>query len=197
MDQVATGSPDVELNEADFAEPVVLEESAVAATEQVTATDYVENIAEVLPGCIHNAATLTPPGIPPLPVDTPMIPASDGDLSEYEAHFSKGALKDDKARKLASRTPENEGKPSDKLGKKQRKQLQFSSQEVVGTGNASPRGVLNVVIGAEGGTGKEPSSARQLKNAAGVGEPGATSQASGKVEKRRGKAAVAGTPVGK
>ncbi|CAM6111362.1 unnamed protein product [Calypogeia fissa] len=126
-----------------------------------------------------------------------MIPASDGDLSEYEAHFSKGALKDDKARKLASRTPENEGKTSNKLGKKQRKQLQFSSQEVVGIGNALPRGVLNEVIGAEGGTGKEPSSACKLKTAGGEGELGATSQASRKVKKRRGKAAVAGTSAGK
>ncbi|CAM6103066.1 unnamed protein product [Calypogeia fissa] len=102
------------------------EEDVATTLNQVY--EYIKRIAEVQPVTPLDAATQTPRALTP-PMDVaPMIAESEEDMSEYEKHFSQGTAKDDKARKLANRTPEAEGKATKKLGKKQRNQLQFNSQ---------------------------------------------------------------------
>ncbi|CAM6102481.1 unnamed protein product [Calypogeia fissa] len=92
------------------------------------ADEYIENIAKDPITTPLNAATQTPPGMHLRVEDTPMIPESDGDKSDYETHFSQSQAKGDKARKQANRTPETDAKSADKTGKKERKQLQFPTQ---------------------------------------------------------------------
>ncbi|CAM6107519.1 unnamed protein product [Calypogeia fissa] len=141
MEQIATGSHDVERYEVDLTEPVDLGETVAAATMPVPNDDSGALGDAVSPVPVLNAATQTPLGIPHQPIDTPMIPVSDGEYSEYEAHFSQVPVKDDKARKLASRTPEIAGKPADKLEG--------------GTGKVPTpaRKLKSIIVGGEGGTG--------------------------------------------
>ncbi|CAM6093890.1 unnamed protein product [Calypogeia fissa] len=199
LEQIATESPDVELVDAEFAEPsaeIGIEEVAQALN---TVSDYIESIAEVPIEPPLNAATQTPrePHLPS--VDTNMITASDGEHSEYEAHFSQGIGKDDKARKLANRTPEPEGKSADKLGKKQRKQLQFPALEEKTDGGAPARSTEGLPSAASGSTATAPSPARKLKNSNGDKGVGGTlvPALSGKADKRKGKDVPSGSSVGK
>ncbi|CAM6093790.1 unnamed protein product [Calypogeia fissa] len=76
-----------------------------------------------------NAATQTPAKFAPSEDRTPMLVESDGERSVYEEHFTQSLAKDDKARKLANRTPEVEVTVATKTGKKQKKQLQFTQSD--------------------------------------------------------------------
>ncbi|CAM6111224.1 unnamed protein product [Calypogeia fissa] len=130
--------------------------------------------------------------------DTPMIQDSDGDKSEYEAHFSQSMAKGDKAHKQANRTPEGESKPTNKTGKKQKKQLQFGTQEgappeaIPGkTGDAAPPPTL--------GGSKGEAAPKKLKDPLPDRRDGGTTTATEapKPDRRRGKEAGASKSPGK
>ncbi|CAM6084773.1 unnamed protein product [Calypogeia fissa] len=196
QEQIAAGSPDVEVHDMDLAENGAGVEGAPQS--RAPADEYIENIAEDPITTPLNAATQTPPGMHLRVEDTPMIPESDGDKSNYEAHFSQSQAKGDKAHKQANRTPETDNKSADKTGKKQRKQLQFPSQD-----GASPAGdpgkngdteMQRAVGGSKGDTA--PKQLREAPQDRRDGSSNATSDAP-KPDRRRGKEAGASKSPGK
>ncbi|CAM6118253.1 unnamed protein product [Calypogeia fissa] len=96
-DQIAElGSPDVEIHEMDLAENEVggMEDHPNLANED----EYIENIVEDTMATPINAATQTPRGLDMRVENTPMIPNSDGDKSEYMRRiFLKAKLRETKS----------------------------------------------------------------------------------------------------
>ncbi|CAM6102950.1 unnamed protein product [Calypogeia fissa] len=184
QEQIATGSPDVELADAELPGVGSVMPAAEDGTmEDATVLEPVEAYTERLVDVPINAATQTPRGIHMAHLDTTMSVASDGDQSEYEAHFSQAIGKEDKARKQANRTPDNAGKTVDKLGKKQRKQLQFNAQGEPGRGAGPAHGGTNTLLGERGDGGAVPGAAPAAPVVKG--------------DKRRSKDAAVGSPLRK
>ncbi|CAM6102383.1 unnamed protein product [Calypogeia fissa] len=119
-----------------------------------------------------------------------MITDSDGDRSEYEENFSQTMIKGDKAQKLATRTPDAAVPTADKIGKKQKKQLQFNLQE------GAPRDDGTAAVPAalaSGGSKKEASSLKPKPS-----KPSADNGSgnSCRPEQRKGKAGHSNPPPG-
>ncbi|CAM6105475.1 unnamed protein product [Calypogeia fissa] len=136
-----------------------------------------------------DAATKTPQALALPNGRVSTIAESEEDQFAYKLHFSQGPLKDDKARKLANRTPEADGKGAEKIGKKQRKQLQFTTQ-----GEAPKRGETSSTehrepVDAAAQVAKEHNSARKVKTVpADRGERiPLDANMSGPADRRRGK----------
>ncbi|CAM6104276.1 unnamed protein product [Calypogeia fissa] len=128
-----------------------------------------------------------------------MITVSEGDQSEYEAHFAQGIGKEDKARKQATRTPENTGKTADKIGKKQRKQLQFNALGEPSRSGEHPQGALGDASITDNATQPETSPTRKLKGSSGDQAAGGSlaPTPSVKGDKQRGKDSAVGPSTGK
>ncbi|CAM6098150.1 unnamed protein product [Calypogeia fissa] len=211
--QIATSSLDVEPIDAELEyQPMQTTEqdpeNVTTALNQVT--DYIERLAEESNETPLDAATQTPQ-----PNGAPTIAESDEDKSEYEKHFSQGPAKDDKAeyekhfsqgpakddkaRKLANRTPEANGKAAEKIGKKQRKQLQFNTQldptKRSDTGRNEPSESADAAVV----TTKEQQPSRRTKASSDTHSEGASLETNpgGKGDRRRGKEAAAGNSPGK
>ncbi|CAM6094024.1 unnamed protein product [Calypogeia fissa] len=173
-------------------QPLAPEHEEVAtALEQVT--EYIEPIAKIQPLTPLDAATQTPRAL--AQPQAIVIVESEEDKSEYETHFSQGLAKEDKTQKLANRTLEAEGKGGDKLGKKQRKQLQFNTQGASVMGRETSRAVPVEPMNAVTGTAKEPTPARRAKALTDGRGNNAPSDANliGKADSRRGKDSGAST----
>ncbi|CAM6104332.1 unnamed protein product [Calypogeia fissa] len=84
-----------------------------------------ENIQATHPTTPINVSTQTPEQMVPQDENAPMLVESEGEQSEYEAHFSQSMAKGEKACKQANRTPKADASAAITLGKKQRKQLHF------------------------------------------------------------------------
>ncbi|CAM6124146.1 unnamed protein product [Calypogeia fissa] len=182
-DQLAADSRDVDVHEP---------ESAGPGTELVDA-GHLEAPSiriEDPPRTPLHAATQTPPTPLPTPGITPMITDSDGDLSEYEEHFSQNLINGDKARKLATRTPDAAAPTADKTGKKQKKQLQFNLQEDAPCDDGA---AAVPAAPASGGSRKGASSLKPKPS-----EPSADNGSgnSRRPEQRRGKAGQSSPPPG-
>ncbi|CAM6104335.1 unnamed protein product [Calypogeia fissa] len=145
-----------------------------------------------------NAATQTPERFVQLDEQTPMLTESDGDRSEYEDHFAQSLAKGDKTRKQANRTPEAEGSTADKLGKKQRKQLQFNQPQP--PHNDAPGDARDLATTSSRGDARKDDTTKKNKDPA-AGRPAGNSplpSTSAPVpDKRKGKNAAAPSPPGK
>ncbi|CAM6113387.1 unnamed protein product [Calypogeia fissa] len=194
LDGADLGSQDVELPDTEPVVPIVAVGPVEAAASLEMGEEYIERLIEVS----INATTQTPRGVHMVPNDTTMTTVSDGDQSEYEAHFSQGIGKEKKARKQENRTPDDVGKTADKMGKKQCKQLQFNAQEDPGRGADLLQEVLSEAPMANPAP-KPASPPRKLKASVGDrGESGAPAPAlAAKGEKRRGKDSAAGPKGGR
>ncbi|CAM6083856.1 unnamed protein product [Calypogeia fissa] len=127
-----------------------------------------------------------------------MLTESDGDRSEYKDHFAQSLVKGDKTRKQANQTPEAEGSTTDKLGKKQRKQLQFNQLQVLQDGAQGDARDL-ATTSSRGDARKDDTNKKNKDPAAGrpAGTSPLPSTSAPVLDKRKGKAAVAPSPPGK
>ncbi|CAM6126176.1 unnamed protein product [Calypogeia fissa] len=122
--------------------------------------------------------------------------ALDGDKSEYEEHFIQSIAKGEKAWKQANRTPEVEGIVVDKLGKKQRKQLQFSQPASPLTGATGD--IREKATSLRGDSRKEAPSKKQSDPAAERAEgPSPSTRAGNPNDIRKGKEAAYSPTPGK
>ncbi|CAM6100281.1 unnamed protein product [Calypogeia fissa] len=121
------------------------------------------------------------------------------DVEQFDAEYTdpsaavgtpEGVGKDDKARKIANRTPETEGKKNgDKIGKKRRKQLQFTASTPLTSGGEAPC--------EPAGNPSPASPTRKLKASAGDrGEGGAPAAPAGKVDKKKSREVGSSSTLG-
>ncbi|CAM6092866.1 unnamed protein product [Calypogeia fissa] len=123
LDHLGDESPNVDPPDPNAANSEPEPEAVSIALDRVDA--LIERIRARPPTTPLNAAIQTPSKFVQPDERTPVIMKSDGERSKYEEHFNQSLAKDDKACKLATRTPEADGPTGKKLGKKKHKQLQF------------------------------------------------------------------------
>ncbi|CAM6096660.1 unnamed protein product [Calypogeia fissa] len=151
LDQVAVDSPNVDPADVDTLNSSLEADAVARALGQVDVlVEQLDAIPRASPLVTPlNAATQAPGKFQPMDEGTPMLSESEGEKSDYEAHFTQSIAKGDKARKLANRTPEAEGITADKLRKKQKNSSNFTNlpplrmvfRETHGTWRPPPLGV--------------------------------------------------------
>ncbi|CAM6125120.1 unnamed protein product [Calypogeia fissa] len=141
----------------------------------------------------QNAATQTPDPFQPQDERTPMLTESDGDRSEYQEHFTQSNAKGDKTRKQANRTPTAEVSAVDKLGKKQKKQLQF--HEPTASQSAVPAELATT--SSRGESRKDDGSKKNKDPAGRAAGPSPQQLLVSSTDNRKGKAAASVSSPGK
>ncbi|CAM6092166.1 unnamed protein product [Calypogeia fissa] len=122
----------------------------------------------------------------------PMLTESEGDQSEYEEHFTQSNAKGDKTREQANKTPTAEGSAVDKLGKKQKKQLQFHEPPASQT---AVQGDL-ATTSSRGESRKDDKSKKNKDPAGRAAGPPPQQLIDNSTDKRKGKAAASNSSLG-